>query len=333
MRKKRIKKEFIEGELQYSLLLSLYKNSRKPIKALARELSVSNHLIKKVIEDLEQKYGIEYILDVDFEKLGFAESRLITIKFEKAPNSEVLKEMIMKDIFVQGAYIASGDFDLLLFVSGLSSKDFRSWQYNFRIKVSDYSPIIKFSAVNFFTMGFFPIRNELIDESTVLSEQEKRLLKLLNSNSKIKIKDLVVQGKTTQMKVLYFLKKMKEQGIIRKFSALTQNPDKRIFLAFGYTLTLSKAHDILWKEFARKLEVDKKSIINDYSIITDTNGYYDNFDMCAFKDTTILNEKGPDILASLWNKEKPKIEKAILLDKIIGKWPFHLEEYKESQQS
>ncbi|MDE1804258.1 MAG: Lrp/AsnC family transcriptional regulator [Candidatus Micrarchaeota archaeon] len=320
---------YVREDLPYRLLKELYKNSRVSLRGLAKELGVSHHTVAKTLERLEEEYEVAYTLELNEAALGFSEGKLITIKFETMPEREKLVERFRKDTFIQDAYLCTGDFDAILYVVGLTPQDFQRWQFNLRVDLSQHNPVMKFSSVNDYIIGFFPLRNEIIQSSVVLSETEKRVLCLLNENSRIKLSDLIKKAKTTQMKVIYIMKKLEEKNIVKGFAALMQKSDKRIFLAYGTALNPVKNHPELALSFAKELIGENfQEATNDYVLNIDINGGYDTFSMCTFKDGENMAKRGVEMLRTCWAAEKPKIDKAILTDIIVGKWPFHLEEYE-----
>ncbi|MGA3021081.1 MAG: winged helix-turn-helix transcriptional regulator [Candidatus Micrarchaeales archaeon] len=328
MLKRKESKEYVETELPYRLFIEIYKNSRRSLKELGRSLHISYHTISKTLKRLEDKYNIVYALELDTNKLGFSEGRIITIKFEERPDLDYLKQRFQKDIFVQEAYLAEGDFDLLFYVVGLTSKDFMTWQWKLRSELRKYKPTLKISTVNSYTLGFFPIRNELLSISEVISNADKKILEVLNDNSRVKLKELVLKTKITQMRVIYALKKFKETGIIQRFAALTQKPDKRIFLAYGMYVSPGENHPKLEFDFLNELiKEDEHEITSDYSLILDAVGTYDSFYICSFENGEQLSRRGPDLQKNLLNEESPRIDRAVLTGILVGKWPFHLDDY------
>ncbi len=321
--------EFVAEELPYMLLRYLYKDARAPLKTLGREFKISYHTISEVLKEYEEKYNIAYTLRLNERALGFASGRIITIKFAKMPDIGLLKERFKKDIFVQDAYLGSGDFDLLLYVVGLTEIDFDGWQVKLRMDLSDYGPILKVSTQTEYTCGFFSLRNELIKDSEVLSDNEKKVLLLLNENSRMKLKDLIEASKLNQMRVIYLIKKLKERGIIEGYTALVQNPDKRLLVAYTITVVFVKEHrKILLRFLETIIGEDLHEVTNDYSLMSNANGSYDGVFLCAFADGEVEAKKGAGILNTLWAAENPKVEKSILTSLLVGKWPFHLEGYE-----
>jgi hypothetical protein len=101
-------------------------------------------------------------------------------------------------------------------------------------------------------------------------------------------------------------------------------------MAYATSLIPMKEHEEFALEFAKELlKEDFHESVNDYALDLSTNGSWDTFDICVFSNGEVLLKRGSDLLHSIWIKEDPKIEKAILTDVIIGKWPFHLEKYEK----
>ncbi len=328
MRAAREGKEYVENELPHRLLIEMYKDSRRSLKELGRGLHISYHTISKTLSRLEEEYKLNYTIEIDTNKLGFSEGRIIAIKFSERPPVELLKQRLQKDVFVQDAYLAEGDFDLLLYVIGLSSREFVSWQWKLRMELRKYAPSFKTSTADQNVIGFFPVKNALIEASEKLSDTEKKVLCALNDNSRMKLKELVQKSKTTQMRVIYVLKKFKTEGVIKRFSALTQNPSKRIFLAYAVYLNPGVNHDKLMLDFGEELlKEGTRGVTSDYTLVVDAVGAYDLLYVCTFENGEKLSERGPDLIKTILAEESPKIEKAMLTDVIAGRWPFHFDDY------
>ena len=320
---------YVKNELPYRLLMSAYEDSRASLREVGKRLNISYHVVKSVLKELEEKYDILYTLEIDETELGFTEGVIVTIKFGIKPGTDFIKETVRKEFFIQSAYLAEGDFDLLLYVVGVDNPDFQGWQWNFRVKLSKYKPTMKFANINSQTLGFFPLRNELIRETVLLSKTEKAVLVRLNDNSKVRLSELAKKLRIKPDRVVYIIKKLKKMGIIKRFTALTQNPNKRIFYAYGVSLIPVEGHKALSIAMARAiLDEDLHETVNDYSIVANANGGYDAFYFCAFNNGEDLSKRGPDLLREKWLAEDPRIDRAMLTDIIVGKWPFHLEDYK-----
>ena len=327
MAKTKLEKDVTFSKLSYEL----YLNSRVPISELVDKLMTSHQTTSRYIKELEKDYGLDYTIDIDTTLLGFTEARIFAIKFDARPEVKTLKNRLIKDHYVQNAYLATGDFDLILHVICTSEVEYIKWLFKFRVEFSNYRSIIKVATLNDVAEGFMPIRNELIKYSNKINETEKKIMKVLLSNSRIRQKSLIRQTNITQMRVIYVLKKLVERGIIRRFTATIQNPNNKIFLFFALVIIPNQHHKpqlqaSLIKEIINRKEVNQ--LTTDYSVVYDTSGHFDSVFFCNFKDGASLDNSGPNLFNRVWESEYPKIEKAILTDLVIGKWPFNNNAYK-----
>ena len=326
------KRGFVKDELPYLLLIEMYKDCRQSLRELSKKFDVSYHTVAKTLSELESSYGLAYTLSLDEHKLGFSEARVISIKFKEKPPADVLMKSFVNSIFVQDAYLASGDFDLLMYVVGLSPYAFGSWQFTLRMQLSRYGALPKISTFDEYGVGFFPLKTGLLEKSPVLSDVEKRILKVLNENSRLSLKKVSEKSKTTRMQVIHTIKKLKRNGTIKSFSALTQKPEKRLWLSYCTLLVAPhERHVETFTAFVKELlKEDLHSATNDYCMLADVNGAYDSVAICTFEDGEQMASKGYAMRKRLWDayNERPKIKSAILTDAVIGRWPFHLERYE-----
>ena len=321
-------REYVEKELPYKLLMCIYENSRASLKELGRKAGITYHVVASTLEKLEKEYNIKYTLHLDEEKMGFSGSRIITIKFGNPPNIDYLKALLQKDSFVQNAYLATGDVDLLLHVVGLNEQDYGVWQYKLRMDMADYKPAMSSAVVYSNLVGFFPLRNELVEKCDVLSDVEKRVLKLLNENSRMRLSEIIKKAKVSQMRVIYSIKKMKEMGIIKRFTALSQNPQKRLIVMYAHSQTFNDKHIATRRRYWEEMMTeDFHEGVNEYVFAADVVGSYDGVYICVFENGETMLKNGSERIRRLSEFGEPIIRSAMLTDLLTGKWPFHLEEY------
>ena len=283
----------IINNFPHNLLKKLYLNSRVSIKQLEKEFDISHHTISKYFMHCENNFKLIYTLDVNTTQLGFSEARIIAVKFKTVPDSTLLKRVLKADPFVQNAYMAIGDFDLIMHVIASNEIEYSHWEYKFRIGFSRYKPRVKTSSINHIVEGFLPIQGKLLFKTSKLSIIEKRILAELIENSRIKLKDLIKKTKISQMKVIYTIKKLQEKNIIRQFTTTVQNPNKRIFSFYSVTTTPTKDHHpTLLLKLLKKIinEESNSNITTDYSVVCETSGFFDTIQFCNFKDGVVVTE-------------------------------------------
>jgi DNA-binding Lrp family transcriptional regulator len=316
----------ISEKLPHELLKRLYLNSRTPIKEIEREVGISHHTLSKYLKEAETKYKLKYTLDLDTALLGLSEARIFAVKFERVPDIDILRGVLEKDPFVQNAYLASGDFDLILHVIGLNHTEYNYWSYRFRLSFCRYKPRVKVATLDNMLEGFMPIRTKLISMGKGLSDVEKKILIKLVENSRIKIKDLAESAKIPQMKAIYTINRLKGRGIIKRFTTCIQNPDKRIFLFYAVSLMPNEEHHPkLLLNFLNRIigEEQPQQSTTDYSVECETSGHFDAIFFCNFKDGLDLNNKGPNFLKKAWESEFPIVDQCVLTEVITGSWPFN----------
>ncbi len=321
--------KFVKEELPYLVLRELYKDSRLSFQELGRKMKISYHTVATVLKHIESEYGLVYTLDLNSKALGFSESRLLTVKFEKQPPLEFLKERLSKDPAIQDAYLTSGDFDLVLYIVEVNPSDVQSWLWKFRVDLSEYKPAVKVGTQGPTAIGFMPLRSDTIRYSSILSGTEKRVLAYLNDNSRARLGDVCKACKIDKpMHAVYIIKKLKAKGMIRRFSTLVQNPDKKVLSVFTISLLPSKEHHKLFLKFIKELvKEDLHEVTSDYCFWNDTSGVFDALCICTFKDGEHLLTRGPAGIRDLWASEGTRTESAIITSCMVGRLPFHLEDY------
>ncbi len=319
----------IRKHLPYTLFGKLYLNSRISIKNLERELGISHHTLSKYLKSYEKQYGLQYTLDINTTLLGFSEARILAIKFGQLPPIKLLRKVLSNDPFVQNAYLATGDFDLILHVIGLNHTEYNHWEFKFRVGFSHYKIRVKTSTLDDIVEGVIPIRSKLISNSREINQIEKNILKELLKNSRIKLKNLAERTEVSQMKALYVIRKLQKKGIIKQFTTTIQDPDKRIFLFYTVNSIPNENHhsDSFLKFVERIINDEQNDITTDYSVVCDTSGNFDSIYFCNFKDGMNLNKRGPNFLKDSWASEYPIIEQCILIELLVGKWPFNANRY------
>ena len=105
--------------LGYRILREMYLNSRVSALRLSKKLHSNYYTVSKTLKELERANGLAYTLELDVRELGFLGIRVLAIKFEKAPDLKLLRKELQDDVFIQGAYLTKGDFDLLIYAMAM----------------------------------------------------------------------------------------------------------------------------------------------------------------------------------------------------------------------
>ena len=319
-------------DLKYNLIRELYENSRISSLKLAKKYRVPYHIVNNLIKEMEQKYQICYTLSLNTQKLGLSSCKMVTVKFSNRPTTEELKKELSDDIFVQHAYLGKGDFDLLLYVVGLIEHDYVVWEWTLRSIWSKYKPDFKSSTISNFIIGYIPLSNKLIAKSNTIRNDEKKILMLLNENSRIKKKDIAKLTNLTEIQVTRRINNLISKKIINKFSLLVQNPEKKIISASFSKLKPTENHPKnLKKIISIILTENTTSITSNYSIIASTSGYYDSFLLNNFLNNDLLDKYGQKLWIDYCKDEDPLSSESLIIEIIYGKMLLHPDTYKYYQ--
>lgn len=327
MYKKPITQELKEN-LSYKLIQELYENSRISSLKLAKKYKVPYHVVTNSIKEMEQKYNIYYTLYLNTQKLGFKTSKIVTVKFSNMPKIEEIKKELSDDIFVQHAYLGKGDFDLIVYFVGFFEHDYVVWEWTLRAKWGKYKPDFKASTISSFVIGNIPLSNKLLAKSNTIKNDEKKILMLLNKNSRIKKKDIAKITKLTEIQVTNRLNNLISKKIISKFTLLVQNPEKKLIIASLMKLKPNLNHPKNLKKIISSILTENlNSITSNYCIISGISGYYDSFLLNNFTNNELADKYGRKLWEDSCIDEDPLSSESVITEVICGKLLFHPDKY------
>jgi len=190
-------------------------------------------------------------------------------------------------------------------------------------------PLLRTSTLTTKYVGFMPLRNKAIMNSPNLSEFEKKVLAILNENSREKISEIAKKVKVKDLdKVIYVIKKLKERGVIKRFTAITTKPGKSIIQAFGATINPSNNHlNYVINFYNEVIKGEKYQVASDYILIADTMGYFDIFYIANFNRGEDAEKRGVEMYKKIFADELLVVEKAIITDILAGYLPQHIDTF------
>lgn len=312
------------------VLERLYGDSRASVRSISLGTDITYSKASKAITELERGYGLSYTTDLNAERLGFAEDRLICVRFGTKPETGRLRRYLANRPFVQNAYSAYGDYDLILHVVAPSKSDYLAFEFKTKVELGKYSPVFEVATINDYVEGFLPVSGDLVGLSDRLSSEEKALLGRLVKDSRTRLKDLGRSTGFSAIKILYMIGKLKRKGVINRFTCTVQRPDKKIFMFYTLTASYVPEHKPrLQADFLRQVlsGEDHGDLTSDYSVVCDTSGHFDSALFCNFADTKAAATMGPDLMRKCWAVEKPVTKSCTLSEALKGEWPFQKNGY------
>ncbi len=250
----------IPTEVEAKILMILSMNARANLSRWAENLGMEKSTLYHKVKHLEAKYGITYIPEIDFEKLGF-QIYLFKMKFlDVIPGVPLLKEVMLSEPHVQVAFLVKGDYDLGAFILAESNLQLEDIIGSIRNKLMDY--VSEARTTPAYTRNrLIPIRDEFFSvleekvwqksksnphpSANQLLNREFIVLRELNKNgveefSKIDSKFGFASGQAQ-----YSYHKLLSKGIIRRIS-----------------MNMQKAIPSFIAEITKEIQDRKKFILN-----------------------------------------------------------------------
>ncbi len=200
------------------MLRMLSMNSRVTVSEMSRSLGVPRQNVMLRLSKIEKHFGIRYTLEIDPAKIGLTEPHLIAVRFRHKPDYARIKRLLSESGVAQLAVSASGKYDLLIYANAFSKTEYYSWDARMRSTlVLYYGARWEESEISYQRLGFFPIRNEVINRSR-LKPKDKAMLAMLNDNSRAPLKKISRAAGINYKTVAYRLKRLMSGGIIKRFT-------------------------------------------------------------------------------------------------------------------
>lgn len=264
------------------IVRKLSENSRAKISELGNQIGISRQAVSKRLDRLEKELGIRYVLDLNEDKLGLTSPHLIVANFKNRPDDDTLKGIFQRSAIPQAVVSTKGDYDLIIYANAASRNEYVHWDMNMQIALAKYGLAWRSSEVTHRQLGFFPLRNEILDRLNI-PVKYKEMLKLLNTNSNVSFKDMSTALGIHFNSIEYRFKKLLEMGYINRFT-VTMAPPKEVFLmSFVCKYSPGDEHERNSAN-ARKafMSDDKDSLVSRYVLCSQLIGSYDFCTIGAF---------------------------------------------------
>ncbi|MDE1871384.1 MAG: winged helix-turn-helix transcriptional regulator [Candidatus Micrarchaeota archaeon] len=262
-------------------------NSRAKITEIANMLKISRRTAALKLSGMEKELKIHYILELNEEKLGLNRPHLILVKFKAKPDYAKVAALLNKSHIPQVAASVKGTYDMLIYANALSGTEYAHWDKKMQTLLAPYKVEWHSSEVVHRQLGFFPLRNEIIEKANI-KEKYKKILRILNSNSRISFQELAKELDMNVNTAVYNFNNIMRMGYIKSFTISIEPPKSISFMTFfskyipaeGYEDASAKARKAFTSD-------DENSLISRYIITAPLIGSYDFFTLGAFDSFSI----------------------------------------------
>lgn len=321
------------SQLSRHILRELCMNSRVTITELAKKFSISRHVITERIEVLEKEFGLRYTIEPNYEALGFNDLHVVRLKFNKKPKPDVLKEIFAKSRVAQLVAITmNGDLDAIIFAVAKSPTEYSGWETALNMTLSKYGVQIRQSEINIFHLGFIPIDEGVINASN----QEpiyKKMLNIINNDSRISIRDLSRQMGTSEALTRYYFRELDRSKLIRRYTAiLTKSPLKVDIVYFiNYTIKSGierrverERRTMYWKQ------LQEFPLVSEFPLMLSTSGGDRSFTLANYDDYKKGIAQSVSAHLAAYREDEPIVKQAVIETVIKGNLPIRNVDQKET---
>lgn len=311
------------GLVTRQILRLLSENSRISVTEIAKRLKISRRNAAQRIKKIEKEFGIEYTLELSAGRLGLETPYIILVKFGKRPDYREIAELLQSSPIPQLAFETKGLYDMFIYATSRSRARYAKWDREVRRALAaKYKMQWRQSYISFRRIGFFPLRNEAIDDCRV-AERDKAMLKILNDNSRISLKELAKKLGINYKTAVYDFKVLVKKQYIKRFTVVMKKP-KDVALVGFFSRYMPpqnmKSARIMIKDFLTS--DDGHPLISRILLRVALIGAYDSYTLCVF-DNFSRGFETIKLFRKLLDKIAPfSVSHAQVTNTLLGKLPI-----------
>ena len=324
------------------ILRALSMNARITVPELAKITGLGNTAVNYHLRNLERKYDIKYMLELDIEKFGYI-NYIAFVKFkDKRPTYEEMKKQLEAIPYVQVAMTTKGTYDMVIFLVVKSINEARFDLYNIVGSVfAKYS--IEWNMIPAYqTFGFIPLRNqffEILKEKVwtrtkerprpahdEITEIEYKVLKAMNNNAAADFASIDKEIGAATGRSNYAYHQLTKRGIIKRATISITDP----YSKFNLILLLNIENPENFSKTGKNLlmEIIKECNLYDtYSFTCDITSPYGELLM-----TQVFKENAVEPEQLIRNISDAKLNTLITMDILIGHLNHRLFDKNQTKQ-
>jgi len=241
--------------IKNEMLRFLSIDGRASIESISKHLKMPKATTYSIFNEVVKEYGLHFVPEIDLEEvwkhefiriskhkstkreireealakipeLG-AEEYMTFVKFNKeVPSDEEITRALSTFTVPQFVAKLHGEEDLVIYEVGKSFYALNKFLISFSKSLKDYDMLMNTSRI-VTTFGFFPIRNELIEE-LMLSDSAKALLEGLNIDGRGEIKEIAKRFYQKPELLLYAMERLKGSGLLKRITYFEAQPKSNI---------------------------------------------------------------------------------------------------------
>lgn len=304
------------------LLRALSEDSRRSISDLSKQLGLSRKTTKERLLKLEKELGVRYTVELNEDRLGVANPHLIMVRFSKKPDHEHLRRVFARSSIPQIVVAVKGTYDLFIYANAHSRDEYVHWDKSTQISLAEYGVSWYPAEVAHRQLGFYPLRNELI-ERIEMPQKYKSMLKILNTNGRASFQEISKQTGMHFNTVAYNYKKLLEMGYVKRFTLVMDKPaDVTMMTLFDkYRISAEFEQDARATRAYFKAD-DENSLISRYIFVNELVGGNDFFCAGVFDSVDIARKRFMKPYKRAQAPDKPRTFYGAVDEVLLGSLPI-----------
>ena len=273
-------------------------------------------------------------MQLDKESIGLIQNQTLIVKFGIKPKLEQIRDLFVNDDFVQFIATTDGDFDLLMVrkvpavMAGGRGDKYVHWGIQTATKLLEYRPQLNSLVPVLTHIGFTPILNSTIEKLDLTSfgidELDKKILMMLNDNSRLSYKAISNKLDADVGTIRYRIRMLSSRNVIRKFTIALTNPPTAYNMAFMINYQLTPGIMNRYKNaFEYYNSIDGTlPVINKFQYLALTMGSNLLFGIGCFDDKAAALKEVVAAHKELYKEDKISIKHARITNIIKGYLPI-----------
>lgn len=303
------------------ILRKLSEDSRSSISSIAAHTGISRKSVKDRIRTLEAEANLQYTLELSESALRLTSPHLIFVKFHSKPDYAHITELLSRSHIPQLAVTVKGTYDMFIYALATSAREYAYWDKGMQILLSDYSTYWRTSEVIHKQLGFFPLRNGMIERLDI-DQKHKRLIEFLNRNSRASFSTISKALGMHFNTVAYNVGKLKQMGLVKRYTC-TMEPRNASLMSFFAKYAPAHGYENR-SAMARKafMSDDDYSIVSRYAVTAALLGSYDFFTLGAFDDSKTAYKQDVLYHKRIFAKDMVRVEYGEVDKVLLGRLPL-----------
>lgn len=255
------------SKIDKTLLTILSTNARADLSYLGRKLGLKPEETYRRVRQLEVKYGIKYLAEIDTRKLGFLSFFIRANFYERSPTEKEILAATSGEPGVQLVQALSG-YGFVIYALAKDNKEIADMKGRIRTALGKYDS--KWSTTPaVFHYSFIPLRDEFLESlKGRILKREYAVLKELNRKGTTEFTEIDKRYKFDDGRALYTYHRLKEKGVLMR---VTMTMEKLPIKYIGMILETISNYKQFGKTRLRSLMdilKETNSMTNKYVLVT-----------------------------------------------------------------